>query len=117
MLVVIAIIGMIAGMVGVAVQGHMRHARLETAKTEISTLGNAVDMYQLRFHRYPRTAEGLPALLTPPHGADPLITEVPEDPWGHPYRYVHPDPKGQRKYLVFSMGPDGLPETEDDLRN
>jgi general secretion pathway protein G len=61
--------------------------------------------------------DDLSALVTPDeHGNRYLqTTTMPRDPWGHPYVYRHP-PASNSKPIVFSVGKDGLPETEDDMR-
>lgn len=116
-MVVVTIIGMIAGIVSVSVFGAIKRARLQTATTQVSNLAHAVGMFQIRFSRFPTTQEGLGVLLAPPGEIDPFIEEMPEDPWGQPYTYTSPDPRGKKKFLVLSKGPDGMMDTEDDIRN
>jgi len=117
LLVVITIIGMITGIIGVNIYAALERARVETAQTQIGNLVNALGMYRVRFSRYPETSAGLEALLRPPGEREGFIEEVPIDPWGKPYVYTRPDPRGQKKFLVASAGPDGLMDTADDVRN
>lgn len=117
LMVVVTIIGMIAGIVSVSVFGAMKQARLNTAKTEISNLEHAVGMFQVRFSRFPTTQEGLAVLMNPPGDLDGFIEELPADPWGQAYTYSRPDPRGKKKFLLLSPGPDGMMDTEDDIRN
>jgi general secretion pathway protein G len=111
MLVVITIIGMIMGLIGPRVLNYMSESRVKTAKIQIQSLGNALDLYYLDIGRYPTTAEGLSALVKPVSGgsgwAGPYLKGggVPNDPWNNPYAYRSP---GQNApYDIISYGADG----------
>lgn len=114
-LVVVTIIGMIAGIVGVSVVGVMRDSQVKTAKTQISNLRNGMEMYRLKFHRYPTSGEGLERLVNPPSG-DKIIDNVPQDPWGEPYVLASPGQTDKRSFDIYSKGPDNQADTEDDVR-
>src|SRR5690554_4777503 len=121
MLVVLAIIGMILGLVGPRVMKHLGGAKSDTAKLQIEELGGALDLFYLENDRYPLTQEGLQALVEKPAGFDkwngPYLKKkkVPLDPWGHEYQYQFPGQYGI--YDLFSYGADNAPGGEGDNRD
>ena len=123
MLVVIAIIALLAGLVGPAVMNKLGGAKSSTAKIQISDLDKSLELYKLDVGRYPTTAEGLQALVTKPeiapipngYRADGYIRRLPQDPWGNDYLLVSPGEHGAVD--VFSAGPDGEANTADDITN
>ncbi len=84
----------------------------ETARTGLAA-------YRLDTGSYP--AEGLEALIRSPSGEDqwrgPYLDNIPNDPWGNPYRYKFPGTRSNRGYDVWSLGPDGIDSTSDDIGN
>lgn len=111
LLVVLAIIGMIVGLVGPKVLGYMSSSRAKTAGLQVQGFREALDLYYLDVGRYPSTAESLTALVEAPAAVDrwagPYLKtgKVPPDPWGAPYRYQSPGEHGQ--YDILSLGSDG----------
>jgi len=111
-MVVVVIIGMLAGIVSVNVMSRLKKARVTTAKTQISQFESAIESFHMDTGQYPSDTDGLLALIDPPPGigADPEgylknVNEIPKDPWGNEYQYVYP---GQyAKYDIFSYGADG----------
>ena len=72
--------------------------------------------------RYPTTEEGLNALLKAPEGtedrwAGPYVRDIPKDPWGNEYQYAFPATRSRDAYDIWSMGPDGKNNTDDDIGN
>jgi len=114
MLVVLAIIGLIVGLVGPRILGTVDREAPKIASTQTKLLRGAIENFRLDVGRYPTTQEGLAALITKP--SDPLIAsrwrgpyadgEVPLDPWKNPYQYSVPGANGQ-PFALFSMGSDG----------
>jgi general secretion pathway protein G len=111
MLVVIAIIGLVMGLVGPRVLSYLGEAKVKTAKIQIESFGSALDLFSLDVGRYPSTGEGLAALVERPANAPawngPYLKNatVPADPWGHAYLYRVPGEKGP--YQIVSLGSDG----------
>lgn len=112
LLVVLAILGLLAGLVGPQVMKFLGSSKTKTAGLQVESIAVALDMYRLEVGRYPNTAEGLEALVTNPGNAPnwngPYLkrAEVPKDPWGNAYEYRAP---GQdAPYEVWSLGADGL---------
>lgn len=112
-LVVVTILGLIAGIVGINLFGTMTGAQEDTARTQMHNLSQALKLYQIKFQRFPSTAEGLGLLEAPPKGPA-LMESVPVDPWGKNYAYVYPGTSG-RRFDLKSAGPDGVMDTEDDI--
>lgn len=113
MMVVIAVIAILAGLVGPMVFRNVGDAKITAAKAQLELLGLALEQYRLDNDYTPSTAQGLEALRTAPQG-DPtshnwrgpyLPKRVPMDPWGHPYMYRSPGE--HNPYDLFSLGRDG----------
>ncbi len=111
MLVVLVIIGLIMGLVGPRVLNYLTDAREKTARLQIESFSNALDLFYIDAGRYPTSAEGLAALAQRPPGVDtwngPYLRDrsVPADPWGNPYVYRSPGQHGN--YDIVSLGADG----------
>ena len=113
LLVVMVIIGLLAGFVAPRYFGQIGKSKTTTAKAQIDALGKALDQYRLDTGRYPSAELGLKALVDRP--ADEakwngpyLRKDVPLDPWGKPYLYRVPGDKGI-DYDLVSYGKDGQP--------
>ena len=112
MLVVLAILGLLASLVGPAVLNQLGGAKSKTAAIQIKDLEQAMEMYKLDVGRYPTTSQGLDALVKKPSGASGwngpyLKASVPEDPWGGKYQYKYP---GDRAEIdIFTYGADANP--------
>lgn len=111
MLVVLVIIGLIMGLVGPRVLNYLTDAREKTARLQIESFSNALDLFYIDAGRYPTSAEGLAALTQRPPGVDawngPYVKggSVPADPWGNAYVYRSPGQHGN--YDIVSLGADG----------
>jgi general secretion pathway protein G len=114
-LVVIAIIAMLAAIVGPTVMNKLGGAKSKTAAIQIADLDKALDLFKLDVGRYPTNMEGLQALMTAPAAANGwngpyLKGGLPSDPWGNPYRYANPGPGGGVQ--ILSYGGDNAPGGE-----
>ena len=65
MLVVIAIIGLIMGLIGPRVLNYLSESKVKTARIQLQSFSSALDLYYLDAGRFPSTAEGLAALVRP----------------------------------------------------
>ncbi|HRK37058.1 MAG TPA: type II secretion system major pseudopilin GspG [Burkholderiaceae bacterium] len=93
LLVVLAILTLLAGLVGPRVLGQLGGAKSKTAAVQIADLEKSLELFKLDVGRFPTTEEGLQALSVKPATASgwngPYIKGgVPNDPWGKPYRYT-----------------------------
>ena len=127
-MIVLFILMTLAGIGVVAVRGAMERARKGEAKLFVQSLKTPLETFLLDHARFPFTSEGLDALLVPPMDVDPAKGEWPYidpskvkmDPWGMPYQYVYPgqrNAEGPRGYDLWSLGPDMIDGTEDDIGN
>ncbi|GEQ99013.1 type II secretion system protein GspG [Iodidimonas gelatinilytica] len=113
MLIVIAIIAVLATLVGPRLFGQLDSSKVTTAQAQVRMLRTALDTMRIDLGRYPTEQEGLSLLVTPPE--DPALRaswfgpyldgSVPLDPWKNPYRYRLPDTPGGVAE-VYSYGPD-----------
>jgi general secretion pathway protein G len=120
LIVVVAIIGLLAGLVVPQFIKQEEKATAKAAKAQIELLGTALDTFRLDVGRYPTAQEGLQALNQRPGGLDRwdgpyLKKEVPLDPWGRPYVYKSPGEHGP--YEILSYGADGAPGGQDTNRD
>lgn len=112
MLVVLAIIGLLVGLVAPRVLGQLSDAKVKTAHIQIEGFKSALDLYYLDAGRYPTTNEGLSALAVRPAGQTnwngPYLKGgvVPRDPWNNPYLYRSPGQAG-RAFEIVSYGASG----------
>lgn len=115
LLVVMVIIGLLAGYVGPKYFAQIGKSEIKVARAQIDSLGKALDQFRLDVGRYPSTEEGLAALITNPSNQakwdGPYLTKkLPMDPWGNPYLYKFPGEHGD--YDLISNGKDGVPGGE-----
>jgi len=105
LMVVIAIIAILATIVGVNVLGSMDEADVTNAQAQIRNFKTALVGYKLKFKRFPTTSEGLEALVNNEKGVSFLDgKEIPLDPWGNPYVYTS---ESSRQFRIVSYGADG----------
>jgi general secretion pathway protein G len=112
LLVVIVIIGLLAGYVAPRYFGQVGKSEVQVARAQLDSLEKALDQYRLDNRHYPTAEQGLLALVNPPAGeaswAGPYLKKMlPNDPWGHPY--VYRVPGSRTEYDLFSLGRDGKP--------
>ncbi len=110
LLIVMVIIGLLAGLVGPKFFGQEKKARRNTAVGQIAQLETALDTYRLDMGKYPTTDQGLRALRVDPGDeskwSGPYLKKaVPADPWDNPYGYESPSQYGD--YGIWSMAADG----------
>lgn len=111
-LVVMAIIAMLAVMVAPNLFNQQAGAMRDVARTEISTLEAALDIYRLDVGEYPDSLNGLMeddtdrASWNGPY----LRRAVPTDPWDNEYAYEG----NGREFTLLSYGADGTSGGEED---
>lgn len=120
LIVVVAIIGLLAGLVVPQFIKQEEKATAKAVKAQIELLGTALDTFRLDVGRYPTSQEGLQALNQKPGGLERwdgpyLKKEVPADPWGKPYVYKSPGEHGP--YDILSYGADAAPGGQDNNRD
>ena len=112
LLVVIVIIGLLAGYVAPRYFSQVGRSEVQVARAQIESLEKALDQYRLDTRHYPTAEQGLDALAVKPanetNWTGPYLKKaVPNDPWGRPYVYRVPGSKGE--FDLYSLGKDGKP--------
>lgn len=124
-LIAIAIVVALGAVVGVAFFQQRDNADLNITAIQVGSIEKGLDMFYLDYRRYPNEDEGL-AVLWDKEVLDPDADEtkwqkyldeaLPNDPWGNEWGYRGEDPEYGEKYDLWSNGPDGEEDTEDDIK-
>jgi general secretion pathway protein G len=117
-LVVIVILGILAGLIVPRIMDRPDQARMVAAKADIAAIMNALKLYRLDNGVYPGADQGLQALVKKPERGDiprnwkpgGYLERLPKDPWGTDYQYLNPGLTGEID--VLSFGADGKPGGE-----
>lgn len=104
-LLVIVILGIIAGVAMPKIAGTGNKARIGATKYEINNLGQALDMFEMENGQYPQSLQGLLSNPGLQNWDGPYLKDkkLPEDPWGNPYSYS----LSGDSYIIKSGGPPG----------
>jgi general secretion pathway protein G len=119
MLVVLVIIGMLAGLVGPKLFGRVDTSKVQTADVQIKMLKGALETFRLDVGRLPTASEGLQTLNQAPSEERAkarwrgpyLDQDIPRDPWDNAYVYSLPGTNNQ-PFALYSLGADGKPGGE-----
>jgi general secretion pathway protein G len=119
-LLVLTILVVIASLAVMAYGPAQRGALMKAAKTQIGAFKGPLGMYRLDIGYYPASLE---ELRMRPADADAaqrwsgpyLDRDIPLDPWHHPYRYKYPGQHDPEMPDIWSAGPDGADNSEDDI--
>ena len=110
LLIVLAILGMLAALIGPTLFGSLDKGKRTTAAAQIANFSSALDNYRIDVGKYPETLQGLVENDT---GRDtwngPYIKEIPKDPWENDYHYQ----PGDKDFSLMSYGADGAPGGQD----
>lgn len=117
-MVVIIILGLLAGLVIPRLVGRTEEAKRTQVKLQIRNLEQALKLFKLDNGFYPSTEQGIQALVTKPeigrippnYRSDGYLDRVPKDPWGSEYTYISPGEHGD--YDIIAYGADGVPGGE-----
>ena len=110
LLVVLAIMGLLAAVVGPAVLNYLSGAKTKVAQVQIKAIADSMDTFRIDAGRLPTQAEGLQALVTAPPSLPtwngPYLGKASglTDPWGQPYRFKVPGAHGE--FDIYSYGSD-----------
>ncbi len=115
LLVVMVIIGLLAGYVGPKYFAQIGKSEIKVARAQIDALEKSLDQFRLDTGHYPSAEEGLSALVTRPANEvrwdGPYLKKgVPKDPWDS--AYVYKIPGEHSEYDLLSFGKDGQPGGE-----
>ena len=115
LLVVLAILGLLIGLVAPAALRQLESSKEKIAHQSIERIASVLDIYKLDVGTYPTTEQGLAALIERPSGIThwngPYLkgANVPEDPWGRPFIYHNPSQRAGHDYDLYSLGRTGQP--------
>jgi len=121
-MVVVVILGILAGLIVPRLMGRTEQAKRTKARVQMESMETALKLYKLDNGSYPTTEQGLQALVEAPAVGD-LAKQwrkggylekgrVPADPWDNDYLYLSPGVHDD--FDLISYGKDGQPGGEDD---
>jgi len=114
LLIVMAILALLAGLVGPTLWNKLGGAKRDIVATQIKNIESALDSYRLDMGKYPRELTELVTDSTGKSAWDgPYIKKIPKDPWENDYLYVSPG-KNNKDFDLSSMAADGQEGGEDD---
>jgi general secretion pathway protein G len=111
LLVVLAILGLLAAIIGPQVIRYLGSSRTQTAQIQTKNIAAALELFKLDAGRYPTAEEGLASLVKAPSSDTtwngPYIADAAalKDPWGKTYLFKSPGDHGEAD--VYSLGSDG----------
>jgi general secretion pathway protein G len=121
LMLVVVIIGVLAAMVLPRLTGRTEQAKIARAKSDIASIGLALDLYELDAGKYPENLDEIVSREAPSHLSEearakwngPYLKKgLPKDPWGRSYEYKEQSEHSQ-DYDLYSLGPDGKPGSDD----
>jgi general secretion pathway protein G len=122
LLLVLVILAILAGIAVPKFANRSKDAKIRAATTEIANMETAIDAFEIDMSRYPTNTEGIKILSERPLNDDewkgPYLKKgIVRDPWGNEYEYRQPGQHNEYGYDLYSLGPDGLQGTDDDIIN
>lgn len=110
LILVTVIIGILAGMVTLSFTGRAEEARVKAAQGDVATYESAIELFALDHNdQYPDTLSDLMS------GKRKYLRDLKPDPWNNEYIYRHPGKYHADSFDLYSGGPDGIPDTADDV--
>jgi general secretion pathway protein G len=121
-MVVMVILGILAGLIVPRIMSRPEEARRTKAALQIRSIESALKLYKLDNGIYPSTEQGLDALVKKPESGNAPkrwreggyleSAKVPKDPWGNPFVYLMPGEHGD--FDLSAYGRDGQKGGEGD---
>lgn len=110
LVLVMVILGLLATVAALNLTSQADKARVDTTRTSMTVIEQALKSYYFEKGAYPTTEQGLRALVDTKH-----LEKMPLDGWKREFQYFSPGPNGA-PYEIISLGKDAIAETEDDIR-
>ncbi len=107
LMVVVSIMAILAVVVISRFTGVTDDARVQKAKFQINEYANALEMYKLKFNKYPSTSEGLSVLDSENTKSTGWSVDLVPDPWGNDYKYEYDSINN--RFDIICYGADGAP--------
>jgi general secretion pathway protein G len=123
MVLVLGIVALLVGAGIFSLIGVLDTGKESRVKADINTITAAMRAYETQNSFLPSTEQGVMALVEKPGSRPqpqnwrPFLKKMLLDPWGNTYHYRRPGIKDKGGFDLFSAGPDGLPDTADDIGN
>jgi len=107
-LLVVAILGILAGVVVANFAGRQERAMIQATRASIKAIATAVEMYEVDTGQYPARLENLIEDDGSPNWNGPYLKtqkkgELPRDAWGQMFEYTHTE----NSFKIISPGPPG----------
>ncbi len=116
-LLVVVIIGILAGIALPKLSGHTRRAEITKARAEIESIGTALSLFETDMGEFPKSLQELVSSPGSDRWNGPYLQKgMPLDPWKRSYVYACPGQHNTKTYDLSSLGPDGV-ESSDDIVN
>lgn len=120
-MLVVAIIGILAAIVGPRLVGKSQQAKVSATKSAMGAVKTALQAYEIKAGSFPTTGEGLKALVQRPSSVpeedwEKQMDKMPKDAWGEEFVYAYPSNHGM-DFDLSSKGPDRQEGTADDINN
>jgi general secretion pathway protein G len=114
-LLVVAILGILAGVAVVSLKGRTKTASIQATRTSIQAIGTAIDTYEVDNGIYPQSLQNLLTKGNESNWNGPYMKDarMPKDAWGTDFSYSL---QGEN-YKLSSAGPDGQSGSADDITN
>ncbi|MFO0973520.1 MAG: type II secretion system major pseudopilin GspG [Phycisphaerae bacterium] len=125
-LLVVGLLALLAAFAIPALQQQGERAKIKLAQAAVKSGGaisKMVDQFNFDCGKFPESLKELSEKPSDDEMAKkwggPYIKDIEGlmDPWGHEYVYQAPGTHNEKSFDLSSMGPDGKPDTEDDIRN
>lgn len=127
-MIAIAIVIILIGIVGFNVIGQLERGEEGAGKIQMENIETALDAFRMDFRRYPTEDEGIEVLWNREsldvddeamldNWAGYLDDPIPTDPWGNEWQYTDDTQSETNDYELWSYGPDGEEDTDDDIRS
>ena len=126
-LIVLSIMAVLIAIIAPRILGSQKKADIKATRLQLSNIEEALKLYAADNRTFPNTEEGLVSLLQAPSDEKrsknwdgPYFDgeDIPVDPWGNEFKYEYPSTHGSRDFPdIWSFGPDGEENTDDDIFN
>jgi len=120
LLLVLVILGLLAGIVVPKFAGRTEKAKIRATEIQLASFKTAITAFEIESGRFPRSEERLQALVEKPDDVDEWSQQmeyIPKDPWESVFVYMYPGRRNPNGYDLYSPGPDMQPGTTDDIHH
>jgi len=122
-MLVVTIIALLAATGFRLMRGNVEYSREVRVEGDLQSISTQLKLYEAMNGFYPSSSQGLQALVTRPQSEPKprqwrlLMSKVPQDPWHKDYEYRTPGTHNPESFDIFSLGPDRVAGTDDDIGN